>query len=91
MHPAYYRYLNAHGKGTTSTVFLFVVAEFVKVVLASTAPMESSEELGDNSAETPKVAGYSIVLSWTKQELRRSIRPIIIVSTSIASGGHIFH
>ena len=70
---------------------LFVVAEFVKVVLASTAPMESSEELGDNSAETPKVAGNSIILSWTKQELRRSIRPIIIVSTSIASGGHIFH
>ncbi|ETW87041.1 hypothetical protein HETIRDRAFT_468833 [Heterobasidion irregulare TC 32-1] len=56
---AYYRYLNAHGKGTTSTVFLFVVAIL---------------DAGRNSLSFFMLLVVSLGLSVVRDELGRTMR-----------------
>ena len=70
MHIAYYRYLNAHGKGTTSTVFLFVVAildagrnslSFFLLLVVSLGLSVIREDLGSTMRKCQILAGFHFV------------------------------
>ncbi|VDB85278.1 unnamed protein product [Peniophora sp. CBMAI 1063] len=66
----YYRYLNAHGKGTTSTVFLFVVAildagrnslSFFLLLVVSLGLSVIREDLGSTMRKCQILAGFHFV------------------------------
>lgn len=64
---AYYRYLNAHGKGTASTIFLFVVAIL---------------DAGRNSLSFFLLLVVSLGLSVVRDDLGRTMRKAQILSIS---------
>ena len=75
--PAYYRYLNAHGKGKTSTVFLFVVAIL---------------DAGRNSLSFFMLLVVSLGLSVVRDNLGPTMRKARFLSAAhFVFGGDAFH
>jgi hypothetical protein len=74
---AYYRYLNAHGKGTASTIFLFVVAIL---------------DAGRNSLSFFLLLVVSLGLSVVRDNLGSTMRRAQILSIShFIFGGEFLH
>ena len=67
LYQAYYRYLNAHGKGTASTVFLFVVAIL---------------DAGRNSLSFFMLLVVSLGLSVVRDDLGRTMRKAQLLSAA---------